>query len=419
MYINGSHKDSSINAGQFIPAGVRESAKDLELILEAYYKWTEEEGQFNHEAKALVDAFDYRKAPDNYLPHFKETLLRLFPNTNKAVLRHLLKFSKIFYKNRGTPESYEFLFKAVWGADVKLSYPSDNILKTSNGVWEQRILMKLDTSVLKVNLKNMTLVGTTSKSRALVSDIKSVTDTTTELILESISADFLPNETVTVYTDNLLLDKIGKTRIVATLGAYQIINPGKGYKAGSIISLVDDESSDGTNFSAEIFSVNSTSGEIVSLIITNPGQDYLYHLPTLNLTDAFLYDTKFTKNIRKTAEITLNFTANYTEPGRYIALKSALSNEFKLHDGDYYQDYSYVLETKLEKEIIYKPVMEILHPAGTKMFYKRLFNEYAENYTDYYIKGQANNGKFEFKPSTVVTYSNNFDYNAPESIYEP
>ena len=417
MYINSKHKDISINAGQFIPAGIRESAKDFETILEAYYKWTEEEGQFNHEAKALVDAYDYRTASDDYLPHFKDTLLRLFPNTNKAVLRHLLKFSKIFYKNRGTPESYEFLFKAVWDEDVKLSFPSNNILKTSNGVWEQRILMKVDTSVLKDSLKNMTLVGTTSKARALVSDVKSIVGNTTELILESISSDFLPDETVSIYKDNLLSEKIGKTRIIATLGAYDITIPGKGYRAGAKISLVDDVNSDGTNFSAEIFSVNS-DGEIISIIINNPGQDYLYYLPTLNLTDAFLYDTNLPKDTRKTANITLKFTANYTEPGRYIELKSALSDNFKLHDGDYYQDYSYVLETKLEKEIIYQPVMDILHPAGTKMFYKRLFNEFSENYTDYYIKGLLNKGQFQFKPSTVVTYSNNYNYNAPASIYQ-
>lgn len=418
MYISSNNKDSSINAGQFIPAGVRESAYDLEQILKAYYAWTEEEGEFNHESKALVDAFDYKSAPDNYLPHFKETMLRLFPDTNKAVLRHLLKFSKIFYKNRGTPESYEFLFKAVWDADVKLSFPSDNILKTSDGIWQERILMKIDTSVLKIQLKNTTLVGTQSKARALVSDIKQSSDTTTELILESISSDFLPDETVTVYRDNLLQHKLGKTRIVATLGKYSIADGGKGYKAGSIISLVDDESSEGTKFSAEVFAVNSVTGQILSLVIRNPGEGYLYHLPNLNLTDAFLYDTKFNKSYREAAVINLQFAANYKEPGGYITLKSALSNDFKLHDGDFYQDYSYVLETKLEKEIIFKPVMEILHPAGTKMFYRRLFNTRDAVYRDTGIILAPLTGAFEFKPSTVVTYSNNFDYSAPESIYE-
>ena len=417
MHIYGKHKDSSIDAGQFIPSGVRESAKDLELILTSYYKWTEEDGQFNKEAKALVDAFDYRTAGDDYLPHFKATLLRLFPNTNRAVLRHLLKFSKIFYKNRGTPESYEFLFKAVWGADVKLTFPGNNILKTSNGIWEQRTLLKLDTSVVKVPLQNTTLVGTNSLARAFVSDVKSQTDTTTEIILESISSDFLPDETITIYADNLLTQKLGKTRVVATLGAYNIINPGKGYRAGAIISLDDDISSDGSGFKAEIFSVSS-DGEINGMIITNPGNNYLYKLPVMNLKDAFLYDTRLPKSDRKAAVVELKFVANYKEPGKYIELKSALSDEFKLHDGDYYQDYSYVLETKLEKEIIYQPVMDILHPAGTKMFYKRLFNEYSENYTDYYIKSRNNSGRFEFKSSAVVTYSNGFNYNAPESIYE-
>lgn len=418
MLIKSDYKDSSITAGQFIPAGVKDSAQDLEELLKAYYEWAESDGEFLHESRALAESFNWSTAPDNYLPYFKSTLLRLFPETNKSVLRHLLKFSKLFYQSRGTPESYEFLFRAVWGADVKLSFPSNNILKTSNGVWEVRELLKLDTSIIKNDLKGKTIVGTKSKSRALVSDVKSIVDDVTEIVLESISSDFFTDENVEIYDTNLLTGKIGKVRIVPSLGAYNVINPGKGYRANAIISLQEDYDSDGEGFQANIFAVNSNEGKIVSITISNPGKNYLYRLPKLNLTDAFLFDTLLPKEDRIPAEIELKFVANYREPGTYTKLQSALSDNFKLHDGDYYQDYSYVLETKLEREIIIKPVMELLHPAGTKLFYKRLFNEFSENYVDFYFKTSPNKGIFQFKPSTVVTYSNNFNYSAPESIYE-
>ena len=416
--IKSINKDTSITAGQFIPAGVRDVSHDLEAILRAYYEWAESDGEFLKESRVLAEAFSWKTAPDDYLPYFKSTLLRLFPNTNKAILRHLLKFSKLFYQSRGTPESYEFLFRAIWGADVKLSFPSDNILKTSDGVWEVRDLLKIDTSIIKSSLKGKTLVGTKSKSRALVSDIKSVQGDITELVLESLSSDFLTDENVTIYDTNLLTGKIGKARVVPSLGAYDIINPGKGYRADAVISLQDNYDADGEGFKANIFAVNSSEGTVVSLTILDPGKNYLYRLPRLNLTDSFLFDSSLPKDDRQIAEIELKFVGNYKEPGSYRKLKSALSDNFKLHDGDYYQDYSYVLETKLEREIIIKPVMELLHPAGTKMFYKRMFNEFAENYVDFYAKTSANNGIFQFKPSTVVTYSNNFNYNAPESIYE-
>lgn len=412
-YINSKHKNMSFTSGQFIPEGVKENAKGLETLIKAYYEWAESEGQFQKESKALADSFNYKTADDNYLLFFKDTLLRLFPDNNKTILRHLMKFSKTFYAERGTPESYEFLFRAIWDADVRLSFPHENILKTSDGVWVERILLKIDTTTYTENLIGKTLFGKKSKARALISEINKTVNNTTEVVLETISTDFIVNETVEIYNDNKLESLSGKTRTVGSLGSYKIINPGKGYRGGAKLSIKSN--GDGEDFDAEIYAADNLTGKILALNILNAGFNYVYTYPTLNMSDRYLFDSR--AKDQEVAVIELISVANYKEPGKYLKPKSLLSDNFKLHDGDYYQDFSYVLETKLEYDVIYKPVMELLHPAGTKMFYKKLYNNNA-NIIDFDIKVKTPTALFSFKEPSTVIYSNGFDYNGALSFYE-
>ena len=411
--IKGKNKAISITAGQFIPEGVRENALELEVLLKAYYEWSERDGEFQKESKVLADSFSYHTADDNYLLAFKDILLRQFPDNTTAILRHLLRFSKTFYSERGTAESYEFLFNALWGAEVRISYPSDYIMKSSDGIWIERTLMKVDTATYKGSLVGKTLLGRKSGARALVSEVNKVFDNTSEVVLESISSDFLPNESVEIYNDNMLLDLLSVTRIVSSLGAYKIIDPGLGYRGGAKLSILDE--GDGEGFDAEIYAADNTNGKILSLSIITAGHDYIYSKPTLNLTDRYLFDSR--KSVSRPAIIELIPTANYKEPGRYLKPKSILSDVFKLHDGYYYQEFSYVLETKLNYDVIFKPVNELLHPAGLKMFYKKLYNntgDVIELDTDM----RAITGEYNKKEPSSVIYSGGFEYSGPLSIYQ-
>lgn len=48
--------------------------------------------------------------------------------------------------------------------------------------------------------------------------------------------------------------------------------------------------------------------------------------------------------------------------------KSFLSNDFKLFDGHYYQDYSYVIELDIDSELWQDDYVKFVHPAGMKLF---------------------------------------------------
>lgn len=54
--------------------------------------------------------------------------------------------------------------------------------------------------------------------------------------------------------------------------------------------------------------------------------------------------------------------------GRYIGTNGQLSSDQRLQDSLYYQDYSYVLRSSQFVERYRETVLELLHPAGTKLF---------------------------------------------------
>ena len=70
-----------------------------------------------------------------------------------------------------------------------------------------------------------------------------------------------------------------------------------------------------------------------------------------------------------TAQIKVNGGAALQEKaGRYIGTRGQLSSDQRLQDSLYYQDYSYVLRSPQFVERYRETVLELLHPAGTKLF---------------------------------------------------
>lgn len=528
-YIAGNYKTLSNTISQVVPAVILENT-NFEDLFSAYYKFTEQSGQFYKESKILFDSFNYSNADEKYLKIFKEQLLRKFPDNGQIALEYFLKFSKVFYKSKGSEESYKFLFKVLYDADVEITYPSDYILKSSDGEWIKRNLVKIE-NFFDVNengiidfqelIVGKTLTGITSNTTAFISDIVSYDTNMLELHIEMINGNFEIDEVVHIlYPDN----KYSVSRILPSIGSYKIIDGGIGYLANKALQF--KTFGDGFNFSVSIDSVNPINGQILSLNIKNSGYNYLYQMPVLDLTDFLLFDNdNYTDYIPKYGpkefyfgyndfklehsynsanynsavysyssgnEIILDKNTNsfvygstkigygsyngfldsnslyyssnnlygpksfynvsnstiisgyqygtpeygnayynikydsipiepipdnyiyeppwlnpefknmpiyycsyensikmekrfakiefynvavYTESGFYKKKKSLLSDKWKLFDGNYYQDYSYVINTKLNFDVFKNDVEELVHPAGTKMFYNKLQSE--------------------------------------------
>ena len=71
------------------------------------------------------------KAKYQLLPGLEDT--KLFSTLNKNLF---LKQAKDFYTSKGTDESFKILFKALYGEDVEIVRPSENLLTPSNSLYK-------------------------------------------------------------------------------------------------------------------------------------------------------------------------------------------------------------------------------------------------------------------------------------------
>ena len=71
----------------------------------------------------------------------------------------MAKIAKELYNSKGTPSSYEFLFKVLYNSEFDIFYTKDSVLKASAGDWYISKSLKLATVDLNfLTLQNLILV---------------------------------------------------------------------------------------------------------------------------------------------------------------------------------------------------------------------------------------------------------------------
>lgn len=120
---------------------------------------------------------------------------------------------------------------------------------------------------------------------------------------------------------------------------------------------------------ANLTSTSDSFGEIAELTIVTRGYNYNV-APTLNLT---AYGDG-------TAQANCTIVEGiFTYPGRWLNDDSHISSYNFLQDRDYYQNYSYVVRVKQSINNYRKILMDLIHPAGTKLFGEFLHNDNSVN----------------------------------------
>lgn len=83
-----------------------------------------------------------------------------------------------------------------------------------------------------------------------------------------------------------------------------------------------------------------------------------------------------------TANVFCNIiTGIFTYPGRYLNDDGQLSSYNFLQNRDYYQEYSYVIRSDVSLDSYRKPVMDLIHPAGMKMWGEYIIRNEDQNNT--------------------------------------
>ena len=278
--IDSNHLTSLLVKSQ-LPEHVRDNPDyaNFTLFLESYYQWLEQNGQVTERTKNLLQYRDIDKTTDEFMDYFVNEFLPYFPKDSLVNKQEALKVAKELYQTKGTPASYQFLFRTLYDSDFDVFYTKEAVLKPSSGVWYIPKSLKLATDDVRfLNIGNYRLLGETTRSIATIeTSIKA--GSKTEVFISNIERLFHSGEFVTVVDSNnqpVVVDGTTlRAKIVGQLSQINIdpVSRGLLYQPGDPVVVYGGLNA--ANGHAAIAEVGTTTkGEIQRVNVVNGGFGY-------------------------------------------------------------------------------------------------------------------------------------------------
>lgn len=418
-------KLSSIVISQ-LPEFIQNDYPTFITFIEAYYKFLEQDQGSQEILQNIFNYNDVDQTIDSFITYFKKMYLHNVPETNLADPALLIKNIKYFSSNKGSEKSYTLLLGMLLNKKVNFSYPGRNILIASDGRWKQDVSMFVQvltgTSNDIVGQQVRITSAESTVDTTFIKEKKEVVEVVGEVeqISNSIFEYFFDNTNNTVLSigDYIEFENF-RGVIVATTTSVSVVSGGSNFKVGQTFSLVSGDGrksvlrvteigSGGSISKVELiqFGIGYSSVFLSTLTPGNPapaenvffissGTFYISESLDGFLEQGFInrytytgtsnpaFDISYCGEILRTfftdsrveteaigdlALVRVDLGAKAKYPGYFKTNNGFLSDEIYLQDRDYYQPYSYVLEIDEQLKKYKKAVLDILHPAGMKLF---------------------------------------------------
>lgn len=213
----------------------------------------------------LIEYRSLVSSVDVFADYLKQELYPNFPSSlygdNRLVIRKL----KDYYQSKGQEQSYKFLFKTLYDQDIDIIFPSEDILRVSDGDWVQtKILRTLVTGNI-FDFLFKTIRGLTSDAVANVIDIKLVfigTQQVAEMTLSLVSGTFAVGETIVDVEDESI-----STTLYGMITGFTVNQSGTGYQVGDQLTITGD----GQAASAVVSSIFESPIDSINVVSTGHG----------------------------------------------------------------------------------------------------------------------------------------------------
>jgi hypothetical protein len=223
-------KISALVDSQF-PGFIRENGPNFVAFLKAYYEYAEQNGNAIDTIRGLPDLHDVDRINSGFLKYITKDILANIPQSIVADRRLLAKYIRDIYAARGSEFSYRFLFRSLYNTEIDIVYPSEQILRASDGRWVQETIIRVaEPYTANPNLFSGKLItGQLSGAYGYVNNIIQRTINglaVFELTLQNVVGNFQDGEvvgdgtnTATIFTGAGTLTGLG----FAIGGAYHVI----------------------------------------------------------------------------------------------------------------------------------------------------------------------------------------------------
>ena len=101
-----------------LPDFVRADHPKFVTLLKKYYQHLELANNTVDVNRKLYDFFDVDTTRADLIKYFKSTIIPNFPEETELSTEKVVKAARDFYSKKGTPESFKFLFRVLYGQEV-------------------------------------------------------------------------------------------------------------------------------------------------------------------------------------------------------------------------------------------------------------------------------------------------------------
>lgn len=242
-----------------LPEFVREDYPTFVAFVEAYYEFLEQQGV------DLSTVRDIDNTLDEFIIQFKKEVAHnlplLSPEHNE---RFILANIKDQYLAKGSEASYKLLFKLLFGKNIEVSYPGRQLLRASDGRWNQDISLfaridfgSPDDIIGKlVNIQTPTriisvLIDRTQNVIGEIDRVVPIGDDIYEFFLDKKFFGIVSPGDIIQYRESF------QATILPTTTQFKITQPGKNFKVGQIFEI---SSGDGTPALLKVTSITPEGG---------------------------------------------------------------------------------------------------------------------------------------------------------------
>lgn len=293
-----TNKKTSLLIQSQLPQFIREDENYSKFVsfVEAYYEWMEQEKGVSDYSKNILKYRDIDETIDEFINYFINDFLPYFPQDALIDKQRAIKIARTLYDSKGTPASYQFLFRILYNSDFDVFNTSDAVLKASAGTWYvSKSLKLLSSDIGFLNTQNLLIFGETTKAFATIENVTKIGKTRTQVFISSINRTFQSGEYVRIldgnFQDYLVNGQPLRAKIIGEVNQISIDTNKQGvlYKKGDPVIVYDGLSVGTANANSAIAEVDKTStGSLQRINTVKGGWGFLPGANTLiSITDAY------------------------------------------------------------------------------------------------------------------------------------
>jgi hypothetical protein len=168
------------------PAIYREDGPELVQFIKEYYKFLEtQDNQSIYNGRRMFEYKDIDTTLNRFLIFFKKKYLTDLP-FNDETIRLIVKNILGLYRRKGTQGGLELFFRLFYNEEIKVYYPSKDVLKPSDSNWKRGSYLQIvpndgiftstrsSRSYTYNDIIGKTIIGSASRARATVDKINFV-----------------------------------------------------------------------------------------------------------------------------------------------------------------------------------------------------------------------------------------------------